>query len=116
MICSQILTPIQVRQIYQSRQICTMGWVIDPVLSTAMLWGADPFFLEMRTTNPSQVLGQCIDYGAMFHTAYMAMNGQVGLDPAKQAVMTGFDAGGTDKTILRKLLKDVFILLLRKHF
>lgn len=108
------LTTIQSRQLYQSRQICVMGWSIDPVLGNATVWGADPLFVAMRAANPSQISGQIADYGTMFHTEYMNMKqGRAGLAPEKQAIVNQFPKA--NKEDLRKLLKDVLIWSLREY-
>lgn len=94
-----------------------MGWSIDPVSSKATPWGGDPLFVAMRAANPSQLLGQAIDYGTMFHTEYMLMKrGGAGLDPAKQSVVNSFLAARADKVVLRRLLKDIFVWSLRELF
>lgn len=92
-----------------------MGWLIDPVLSNAVPWGGDPLFVAMRAANPTQISGQAVDYGSMFHTEYMEMKqGRTGLAPEKQAVVKDFEANGSDKETLRKLVKNILLLSLRK--
>lgn len=91
--------------------------MIDPVSMSAVTWGGDPLFIAMRAENPSQIFGQATDYGAMFHNQYIAMKGSGPvLDPAKSAVITGFNGGNVKKIELRGLLKDVWILSLRELF
>lgn len=70
----------------------------------------------MRDANPAHVKGQAVDYGTMFHSELMLQNqgGNV-LDPVKQALVNRFVDDGTDKVVLRGLLKDILLLSLRKH-
>ncbi|KAJ3816205.1 hypothetical protein F5880DRAFT_1619635 [Lentinula raphanica] len=98
-----------------TRQLCSIGWIVDPVSALAVPWGSDPLYAAMRDTNPAQITAQAVDYGTMFHSQLMLQN-QAGaaLDPAKQALVNRYVDEGTDKNVLRGLLKDVLLMSLRQ--
>ncbi|KAJ3780711.1 hypothetical protein GGU10DRAFT_380302 [Lentinula aff. detonsa] len=103
------------RQLYEARQLCSIGWLVDPVSALAVPWGADPLYVAMRDANPAQVTAQAVDYGTMFHSQLMLQKqGGLGLDPVKQGLVNRFVDDGTDKVVLRGLLKDVLLLSLRE--
>ncbi|KAJ3714518.1 hypothetical protein C8R42DRAFT_726523 [Lentinula raphanica] len=91
-----------------------IGWIVDPVSAQAVPWGSDPLYVALRNSNPAQITAQAVDYGTMFHTQLMLQD-QAGavLDPAKQALVNRFVDEGTDKEVLRGLLKDVLLMSLR---
>ncbi|KAJ3832488.1 hypothetical protein F5878DRAFT_668904, partial [Lentinula raphanica] len=103
------------RQLYEARQLCGFGWLIDPVSAQAIPWGGDPLYLAMRNANPAQITTQAIDYGSMFHNQLMVQNqDDVGLDPVKQALVNRFLEEGNNKEVLRALLKDILLMSLRE--
>ncbi|KAJ3792263.1 hypothetical protein GGU11DRAFT_760902 [Lentinula aff. detonsa] len=103
------------RQLYEARQLCSIGWLVDPVSALAVPWGADPLYVAMRDANPAQVTAQAVNYGTMFHSQLMLQKqGGLGLDPVKQGLVNRFVDDGTDKVVLRGLLKDVLLLSLRE--
>ncbi|KAJ3738367.1 hypothetical protein EV360DRAFT_90566 [Lentinula raphanica] len=103
------------RQLYEFRQLCSFGWIVDPVSAQAVPWGADPLFLALRDANPAQISVQAVDYGTMFHSQLMLENqAGVSLDPAKQALVNRFVDDGTNKVVLRGLVKDVLLMSLRE--
>ncbi|KAJ3711461.1 hypothetical protein DFJ43DRAFT_1161736 [Lentinula guzmanii] len=101
--------------LYEARQLCSIGSLVDPVSALAVPWGADPLYVAMRDANPAQVTAQAIDYGTMFHSQLMLQKqGGLGLDPVKQGLVNRFVDDGTDKVVLRGLLKDVLLLSLQE--
>ncbi|KAJ3725302.1 hypothetical protein C8R42DRAFT_640187 [Lentinula raphanica] len=92
----------------------SIGWLIDPVSALAVPWGADPLYLAMRSTNPTQITTQAVDYGSMFHYQLMLQNQNgISLDPAKQALVNRFVDNSNNKAVLRGLLKDILLMSLR---
>lgn len=78
-------------------------------------WGGDPLYVGMKRTNPARIKSQCADYGSMIHNEYMLQKqGGVGLDSAKQTLVNKYKEEGTNKVVLRGLLKDLWLHSLRK--
>lgn len=81
----------------------------------AVAFGGDLLYVAMKDANPSQLKSQSVDYGTMIHSQLMLKKqGGVALDPAKQGMVNRYLNEGTDKVVLRGLLKDIWLHSLRE--
>lgn len=99
---------------YEHHGVSVFGFVVDPVTSAALGFGADPYSVAMKEGNPSHLSSQLHDYGSMIHIELMKKKFGDYLDPAKQAIVTRFHTAGNDHEALRAILKDVWLLNLSK--
>lgn len=69
----------------------------------------------MKNDNPSHLKSASTDYGALIRNQLiLRKTGGSGLDLAKAKVIKQYNAEGTNKTVLRGLLKDVLLESLRE--
>ncbi|KAF9070982.1 hypothetical protein BDP27DRAFT_1362213 [Rhodocollybia butyracea] len=97
------------RQAYGFYGVSVFGFVVDPVTSRALAFGADPMSLAMREANPSHLRAQLYDYGAMIHLELMKKKCGDYLEAAKLSIIGRFHTVGSDHEALRTVLKDIWL-------
>ncbi|KAE9384889.1 hypothetical protein BT96DRAFT_950244 [Gymnopus androsaceus JB14] len=93
-----------------AEKLSCFGWIVDAVSVRAVAFGGDPLYVAMKDANRLQLKSQSVDYGTMIHSQLMLKKqGGVALDPAKQGMVNRYLNEGTDKVVLRGLLKDIWL-------
>lgn len=103
------------RQIFEVYEASCFGWIVDAGSTRTVAFGGDPLYLGMKNNHPSQLKSASTDYGSLIHSQLMLRKtGGTGLDLAKARVIKEYNAEGTKKTVLRRLLRDILLESLRE--